>query len=60
MFKNFCMDCGMLLSPNTSVCAVCGFDNNKKNDDDYSDIPFDINQLIYLNEKFIPENYPGY
>ncbi len=30
MSKDLCLDCGMLLSPNTGVCAVCGFDNNFK------------------------------
>ena len=51
-----CKDCGMLLSPNTSICAVCGFDNNH---DDYSDIALDMEHLIMKNNDFAPENYPG-
>ena len=58
MSKDFCMDCGMLLSPHTSVCSVCGYDNNY--DDDFSDIAMDIDQLINMDDNFIPEQYPGF
>lgn len=57
MSKDFCLDCGMLLSPNTSLCAVCGFDNNY---DYYPDIALDVDQLIDTNDDFVPENYPGF
>ena len=56
MSKDFCMDCGMLLSPHTSVCSVCGYDNN---DDDFSDIALDIDQLVNSNDDFVPDHYPG-
>ena len=55
MSKDFCMDCGMLLSPHTSVCAVCGYDNNY---DDLSDITLDVDQLVHLNDDFVPDHYP--
>ncbi len=55
MSNEFCLDCGMLLSPNTSLCAGCGFDNNYEDD-----IAMDIDQLIDMSEDFIPENYPGF
>ena len=55
MSKDFCMNCGMLISPKTSICAGCGFDNNY---DDYSDIALDIDQLINAEDDFVPENYP--
>ncbi|WP_022664153.1 hypothetical protein [Desulfospira joergensenii] len=57
MSKDFCMDCGMLLSPDTNICSVCGFDNN---DDDHPDISLDIPHLIDSNDGFVPENYPGF
>ncbi|WP_300461460.1 hypothetical protein [Desulfobacula sp.] len=57
MSKDFCMDCGMLLSPHTSVCSVCGYDNNY---DDFSDITLDIDQLLYSNDEFVPDHYPGF
>lgn len=34
MSKDCCMDCGMLLSPHTSICSVCGFDNKYDNKSD--------------------------
>ncbi len=58
MSNDFCMDCGMLLSPHTSTCSVCGYDNNY--DDYYSDIALGMDQLIDLSDEFIPENYPGF
>jgi hypothetical protein len=57
MSKDFCMDCGMLLSPHTSICSVCGHDNNY---DDLSDITLDMDQLIDMNDDFVPEYYPGF
>ena len=57
MSKDFCMDCGMLLSPHTSICAVCGYDNNF---DDFSDMPLDIDQLAILNNDFIPDQIPEF
>lgn len=57
MSKNFCMDCGMLLSPHTSICSVCGHDNNY---DDFSDISLDIDQLIDVDDGYVPEYYPGF
>ena len=56
MYKDFCMDCGMLLSPHTSICFVCGCDNAYN---DFSDIALDIDQLIDTNDDIVPENYPG-
>jgi hypothetical protein len=57
MSKEFCMDCGMLLSPHTSICSVCGFDNNYEN---YSNIAFEGDEPLYLRDEFVPENYPGF
>lgn len=57
MPKDFCMDCGMLLSPHTSICSVCGYDNNYS---DFSDIILDIDQLIDANDEFVPDNHPGF
>jgi len=57
MSKDFCNDCGMLLSPHKSVCSVCGNDNNY---DDFSDITLDIDQLVNLNDDFVPDQYPGF
>jgi len=57
MSKDFCMDCGMLLSPHTSVCTVCGYNNEY---DDFSDIVLDMDQLFDPSEDLIPENYPGF
>lgn len=57
MSKDFCMDCGMLLSPNTSICSSCGFDN----DFDYSEpLSLDLVHQITGYENPAPENYPGY
>jgi RNA polymerase subunit RPABC4/transcription elongation factor Spt4 len=57
MSKDFCMDCGMLLSPHTSICCVCGYDNYY---DDFSDIVLDIDQMIDTKYDVVPENYPGF
>jgi len=57
MSKDFCDECGILLSPHTSVCSVCGYDNNY---DDYPDITLDIDQLVNLNDDFVPDHYPGF
>jgi hypothetical protein len=57
MSKDFCMDCGMLLSPHTSICSDCGYDNNY---DDFSDITLDIDQLIDSNDEFVTDQYPGF
>lgn len=55
MSNDFCMDCGMLLSPNSSICSVCGFDNKEEND---PDLFFDAG--MYAEERYIPENHPGF
>ena len=55
MSKDCCMDCGMLLSPNTNVCSVCGFDNKEEDD---PNLFFDA--VPYSSEDFVPENYPGF
>ncbi|MBU1194384.1 MAG: hypothetical protein KKE62_01030 [Proteobacteria bacterium] len=52
MSKDFCMDCGMLLSPKSNICKVCGLDNSEN---DYSDIALDINYLIDANDDFVQE-----
>ena len=57
MSKDFCMDCGMLLSPHTRICSVCGYNNDY---DHFSDIALDIDQLIDPSDDLIPENYPGF
>lgn len=57
MSLDFCLDCGMLLSPYTGLCAVCGFDNNF---DDYSDISLDIDHLKNEHDNVVPENYSGF
>ncbi|WP_457552834.1 hypothetical protein [Desulfobacula sp.] len=57
MSNDFCKGCGMLLSPHTNICSVCGFNNNYEN---YSDIEPDIDELIDLDDEFAPENYPGF
>ncbi len=66
MSKDFCMDCGMLLSPRTSICSVCGFDNTVGVDgahDDYAGLPYELDhmgQMFEMNDALVPENYPGY
>lgn len=52
MSKDFCMDCGMLLSSKSNICKVCGLDNSEN---DYSDIALDINYLIDANDDFVQE-----
>jgi len=51
------MDCGSLLTPNTTICPVCGFDNSFDQD---QEIPIDGALLNDIIDDFIPENYPGY
>ena len=41
-------------APHTSVCSVCGCDNNY---DGLSDIAMDIDQLIDMTDDFIPVNH---
>jgi len=57
MFNDFCMDCGSLLTPNTTICPVCGFDNSFDQD---QDIVIDEELLNIYTDDFIPDNYPGY
>lgn len=57
MSKDFCMDCGMVLSPHTNICAVCGFDNTY---DEYLDLPPDLDQVIDLTDDSMPEHHPGF
>ncbi|SDU20708.1 MULTISPECIES: hypothetical protein [Desulfobacula] len=57
MSNDFCMDCGMLLSPYTRICSVCGYDNNYN---DFSDIELDMDKLINVNDDFVPEHYPEF
>jgi len=59
MSKDFCTDCGVLLSPHTRICSVCGFDNNY---DDYDELDhiFDDDPSAVFNDEFVPENYPGF
>ena len=56
MSKDFCMDCGMLLSPHTSVCHVCGYDNNY---DEFYDIMLGIDPIDDVEGGCILEHYPG-
>jgi uncharacterized Zn finger protein (UPF0148 family) len=58
MSQDFCKDCGVLLSPNTSICPVCGFDNNYEQD---RYIPADEEWWMpeYYDDT-VPDNYPGY
>lgn len=51
------LDCGILLSVQSRICPVCGFDNNFFKD---QDIPGDETYLFDFGDDFIPENYPGY
>ncbi len=55
MMKKCCKDCGMMLSPNTHVCPVCGYDNssNERFDDE-----FYVNRYLDFGDKFIPDHYP--
>lgn len=57
MSKDFCMDCGMLLSPYTNICSVCGYDNSY---DDFSDITLDIDPFYDVNDDVIPDISPGF
>lgn len=54
MSKDFCLDCGMLLSPNTSICYVCGFDNAIDDDFDIPQVPVDL--LEDDKYSFLPDN----
>ena len=56
MPKEVCKDCGMILPADTSVCSVCGFDNNIK---DLDSTPF-VDYSINIREEIAPENYPGF
>ena len=53
-----CKDCGMMLSPDTSLCPVCGFDNryDARADADYN---ADLGMQLYGGDECAPENYPG-
>ncbi|MCP4021891.1 MAG: hypothetical protein GY729_08615 [Desulfobacteraceae bacterium] len=57
MSKNFCKDCGMLLSPKSTICTVCGFENN-----------FDQDQALIIEKEYkntmtddhVPSYKPGF
>ena len=50
------MDCGMLLSPRSRVCQVCGFDNNY----DARDLHPGEDSFTVSYDEVTPENYPGF
>ena len=56
MTKDFCKDCGMLLSPHTSLCSVCGFDN--KYDDDF-DTVLESTPLIKVSNNYESDHRPA-
>ena len=59
MSKDFCMDCGVFLSPYSTICDVCGFDNGLS-DYGYQDLNGLEDYFIDMGEEVVPENYPGF
>jgi uncharacterized OB-fold protein len=58
MSKDFCMDCGVLLAPDTGICPVCGFDNHQAAE---SEGLFGETALWdVLSDDVIPENILDY
>ena len=52
MSYDYCLDCGVLLSPNGYDCPVCGYDNRFGQD---ADIPIDDAFLNDFNDTFTPD-----
>ena len=52
MSYDYCLGCGVLLSPIVYECPVCGYDNSF---DQYHDILIDDDFLNDFNETFTPE-----
>ena len=57
MTKGICVDCGMILSADTKICTVCGFDNQNNQELELPTIG-DFGTKHY--EESAPENYPGF
>tara|TARA_B100000614_G_scaffold239404_1_gene238919 strand:- start:848 stop:1021 length:174 start_codon:yes stop_codon:yes gene_type:complete len=57
MSGDFCLDCGMTLSPESTVCSVCGFDNQI---DRNKDIPVGADTLVDYYDEVSPEVHPGF
>ena len=58
MSKDFCMDCGVLLAPDTGICPVCGFDNHQAMGPESPS--GDAVLLDVLSDHVIPENILDY
>lgn len=54
MSNDFCLDCGILLSPHTRICAVCGFDNN------HDELPENSHWPGAMTEDSEPDHYTDY
>jgi len=52
MSYDYCLGCGVLLSPIVYECPVCGYDNSFEQ---YHDILIDDDFLNDFNETFTPE-----
>lgn len=52
MSYDYCLGCGVLLSPTVYDCPVCGYDNSF---DQYHDILIDDDFLNNFNDTFTPE-----
>ena len=57
MSKEICKDCGMLLSPHSNVCTVCGYDNSQTRPEDRRP---ELTLPNFSPNTPAPENYPGY
>ena len=57
MSKEICKDCGMLLSPHSNVCTVCGYDNSQTRPEDRRP---ELTLPNFTPNTPAPENYPGY
>ncbi|GEM_PF-565768 len=60
MSKDLCLDCGMLLSPRSRICSVCGFDNDAWDNPETALRTNDPDSFMDFGEEAAPENYPGF
>ena len=60
MSKDLCLDCGMLLSPGSRLCSVCGFDNEAWENPETNIGSKDPDYWMVFREEVVPESYPGF
>ena len=60
MSKELCLDCGMLLSPRSRVCSVCGFDNDACDNPEKGFKSNDPDSWMDFHDETVPESYPGF